>query len=229
MCGRYSITKPISQVLKTFDIMDVSNRECYMPHYNACPSLQLPVITNTAPKTLQFYKWGLIPTWAKNDSIGNKLINARSETIHEKPSFKAAFKNQRCLIPADSYYEWKKLGRNKIPYRILLPNEQLFAFAGIWSAWHQSPQKVVHTFTVITTNPHPKVAHIHQRMPVIMTPNSDISQQWLNLNISTKDALLLLQPYQGEMDYYTVSSKVNAVANNTADVVEKFSWGVLDF
>ena len=174
MCGRFQLS------VKGRHISERSNVEVfdefYKPNYNCAPSQKLPVITNTEPEKLSYFKWGLIPFWAKDPRIGFKLINTRAESIAEKPSFRTAFKKRRCLVPANGFYEWKK-DQNKTPYRIHFNRDELFAMAGIWETWKDGEDKLVHTFSIITTMPNALMEPIHQRMPVILPKEEE--QRWL--------------------------------------------------
>ena len=163
MCGRYTLAKPLKTIESHFAPVHI-NLE-YRPSYNIAPSQESPVIINrSGQRELTAMKWGLIPSWAKDEKT--KLINARSETAHEKPSFKNSLKNQRCLIPADGFLEWK--GKKKQPYYIQLKNQPLFAFAGLWSTWSNLEGKSLNTYTILTTEANEKLTPIHKRMPVIL-------------------------------------------------------------
>src|SRR5690606_10699784 len=134
-------------------------------------------ITNENPQELTYHRWGLIPSWAKDVSIGNKLINARSETADEKPSFRSAFKRRRCLIPADGFFEWQKQDKNKVPMFIHMKDQSVFAFAGLWEVWHSPEGDEIRTATILTTEPNDLMANIHNRMPVILP--RDAYEIWL--------------------------------------------------
>lgn len=216
MCGRYTIIAKAEEIEKRFN---VEVPELYTPSYNAAPTQILPVITNQRPEGLSFFKWGLIPSWAKDTSIGPKLINARSETISEKVSFKNALVHHRCLIIADGFYEWKRsTNKSKIPYRIFLNTKKLFAFAGLWEEYKDENQNLVHTFTIITTKANKVISNIHERMPVILDQDSE--KLWLSSEPSTAEQLELLKPYSGQkMEFHTVSHLVNAVSNNNVQLI----------
>ncbi|MBL7023410.1 MAG: SOS response-associated peptidase, partial [Candidatus Marinimicrobia bacterium] len=171
MCGRFTVIKSKEELEKRFGAKVSKNQ--YQKRYNAAPSQELPVITNSAPKLVQFYKWGLIPFWAKDKNIGYRLINAKAETITQKPSFRNAIKERRCLVCADGYYEWKNTKEGKIPYRISLKGDELFAFAGIWEVWSSSEGQRINSFSIITVESNEQVKGIHQRMPVILTPEEE--------------------------------------------------------
>lgn len=213
MCGRFQISVKGKHISERFNV-EVFD-ELYTPVYNAAPSQKLPVITNTEASVLSYFKWGLIPFWAKDPRIGFKLINARAESISEKPSFKNAFAKRRCLIPANGFFEWKKT--DKIPYRIFLKTEELFAFAGIWESWKDAGQQPIHTFSIITTSPNPLMASIHDRMPVILKKQHEAD--WLHepdLQMLNK----LLIPYEAqEMEAYPISKAVNNPANNGPEIL----------
>lgn len=216
MCGRYTIIAKAEEIEKRFN---VAVPETYSARYNAAPTQILPVITNESPKGLSFFHWGLIPGWAKDKSISSKLINARAETISEKASFKSALKNRRCLVIADGFYEWKRTTKkSKIPYRIILNSNRLFAFAGLWEEYEDENQEIVNTFTIITTNANTTVSKIHDRMPVIL--NQETEQEWLNASLSTEEHINLLQPYDAnKMEYHTISPLVNSVANDNPQLI----------
>lgn len=216
MCGRYTIIARAEEIEKRFS---VEVPESYAPSYNAAPTQILPVITNKNPKGVSFFQWGLIPTWAKDKSMGSKLINARAETITEKPSFKNAFRQRRCLVIADGFYEWKRSSKKiKIPHRILLQTKELFAFAGLWEEYQNEKKQLVHTFTIITTTANDTISGIHERMPVILEPDSE--QEWLSPSISDSEHLRLLKPCDAhKIEFYTVSSMVNSVGNNNPKLI----------
>lgn len=215
MCGRYSISTEIKLIEKRFKV-DTLN---YQPRYNAAPGQLLPVITNENPEGLSFFYWGMNPRWSNNGPVSKKLINARAETVNSKASFKHAFRRKRCLVLADGFYEWKAVGKKqKIPHRITLQGAEPFAFAGLWDEFEDEGQPI-HTFTIITTAANSLVQEVHDRMPVILTPDKE--QIWLSPK-GTEEALLeLLQPFPAEqMVHYSVSPKVNSVANEGPELID---------
>ncbi len=215
MCGRFQLSVKGKHISERFNI-EVFD-EMYKPGFNCAPGQKLPIITNTVPHQLSFFSWGLLPFWAKDSKIANKLINARAETIDEKPAFKAAFASRRCLIPANGFYEWKK-DKQKTPYRIFLKGEQLFAMAGLWEAWKDASGLVLHTFSIITTSPNALMKTIHNRMPVILKPEDE--DLWLS---PAKPEVLrsLLQSYEAEqMEAYPIGNLVNSPKNNSASIVD---------
>jgi len=213
MCGRYSFAIEDELIRERFGVTVRS--AIYKARYNCAPSQDLAVITNEEPSVLNFFRWGLIPFWAKDPSIGNKLINAKAETIHEKPSFKNAFRSRRCLVLSDGFFEWKKT-RDKIPYRITLKKGEPFAMAGIWEKWNSPEGLQVRSFSIITTGPNALMEKIHDRMPVILPSREE--RTWLG-NTGPDELLSLLKPYPaGEMEAYPVSRLVNNPKNDTPEI-----------
>jgi putative SOS response-associated peptidase YedK len=223
MCGRFTLTATFEEIMDRFDIQAFLEEENYAPSFNIAPSQSvLAVINDGKTNRMGFLKWGLIPPWAKDMSIGNKMINARAETIAEKPSFRNAFKKKRCLIIADSFYEWKRHeDKTKTPMRIKLKSDELFAMAGIWEGWRTPDGKVLYSCSVITTGPNELMKDIHDRMPVIL--RRDDERMWLNPSISeTNDLFQLLVPFdEALMESYEVSSLVNTPKNNSIELIQK--------
>lgn len=223
MCGRFTLTASIDEIIDRFAIQSFLAEEDYLPSYNIAPSQSvLAVINDGNMNRMGFLKWGLIPPWADNSSIGTKLINARAESITEKPSFRNAFKKKRCLIIADSFYEWKRRdGNNKTPMRIKLKENDLFAMAGIWESWKSPEGKAIYSCSVITTQPNELMKSIHDRMPVILKPDDE--KIWLNPAITDSDYLQqFLKPLEENlMEAYEVSSLVNSPKNNSIDLIQK--------
>ncbi len=217
MCGRYSFAPELKIVNEHYDItVDAGEIE---PNYNCAPSQMLPVITNKNPGKMMRFRWGLIPFWAKDPAIGNRLINARAETITEKGAFRSSFRQRRCLIPADAFYEWRKepLTGKKTPYRIFLKDRPLFSMAGIWDQWKNRDGEILHTFSIITTSPNELMAEIHHRMPVIIP--RDMEKHWLKSNDETQLAGML-RPFPAKlMDAYRISDMVNSPKNNTSEII----------
>jgi putative SOS response-associated peptidase YedK len=193
------------------------------PHWNLAPTQDLAVITNREPRKVQLFRWGLLPFWARSLKEGARMINARSDSVAEKPAFKKAFQRKRCLILADGFYEWKALDKKrKQPYFIGMRGRKPFAFAGLWESWRPPDgSEAVHTCSVITTDANRVLARLHDRMPVILPESS--WQQWLDREEERPDVLLpLLKPYpQDEMESFPVSTLVNSPANDTADVLQR--------
>lgn len=214
MCGRFQLSVKGKQISERFNV-EVFD-DLYKPSFNCAPSQKLPVITNIDSTNLSFFKWGLIPFWAKDPKVGFRNINTRSETIGEKPSFRNAFKKRRCLIPANGFYEWKK-DSNKTPYRIFLKNESLFAMAGIWETWKDAEGKETDTFSIITTSANSKIKEVHHRMPVILKPKDE--QIWLHEQDEKKLYELLKPLSEEKTDFYPISKLINKPINNSPDIV----------
>jgi putative SOS response-associated peptidase YedK len=213
MSSRYSISVSASVLEKRFEI-EVS--PAYKPRFNAAPAQLLPVVTNTGPQGLSFFYWGLAPKWAKNKTISEKIIQTRTESIEEKPLLKKALTKQRCLIPADGIYLWKKVGKKTlIPHRVTLRDTELFAMAGLWEEYDDENGELFHTFTLITTQANSLVSSFDERMPVII--KRALEKSWLSNEISQEQLLKSLTPYPSEqMDCFTISSRINALLNDDA-------------
>ena len=188
------------------------------PRYNIAPTQSVPVIV--AGDKLKIMDWGLIPFWVKEETTGNRLINARAETLAEKKSYRHNLKHRRCLIPADGFYEWEKKGREKIPYRFTLKDDKLFAFAGLWESRQSRTGEEIETFCIITTAANELVEKIHGRMPVILSREAE--KIWLDHEIDKPEILLpLLKPYPAEkMTATRVSRQVNSPANDHPGVLQ---------
>ena len=219
MCGRFTLTVDPGELQEAFNI-DIPSQ--YASRYNIAPSQPVAVIPNDGKHHLDFFVWGLIPSWAKDPSIGNRMINARAETLAEKPSFKNSFRRRRCLVLADGFYEWQKQdgGKGKIPMYIHLKTKKPFAFAGLWDLWHASDGSEIRSCTIITTEPNSMMASIHNRMPVILSPNA--YAVWLDPGEKPADQLsTLLKPYPAdEMLAYPVSRTVNSPNNDIPECIQ---------
>ena len=214
MCGRYSFAVEDELIKERFGVSVRS--AVYKARYNCAPSQNLAVITNTEPGILNFFRWGLVPFWAKDAKTGNKLINARSESILEKPSFRNAFRKRRCLVPADGFYEWRQ--PDKTPFRILLKDREPFSMAGIWEEWNDPEGGILRTFSILTTGPNELMEKIHNRMPVILQPGDE--GKWLN-ETSEIELNGLLKPFPPEgMMAYPVSRLVNSPSNDNPALLD---------
>lgn len=221
MCGRFTLTASLAEIAERFDAVYSIKPEDFSPSYNIAPSQSvLAVINNGKTNRMGFLRWGLIPPWAKDISIGYKMVNARAETLTEKPSYRQAFYKRRCLIVADSFYEWKQINNQKIPMRILLKSHGLFAMAGLWEHWTSPDGNSIFSCTIITTKPNQLMASIHDRMPVILKPEDE--KIWLNPSIRDPHVLKsLLKPYDSErMKAYEVSPLVNSPKNNSPELIQ---------
>ncbi len=215
MCGRYSFAIEDALILERFGLR--VRTAIYKARYNCAPTQNLAVIANEAPDELRFFRWGLIPYWAKDASIGNKLINARAETLVEKPSFKNAFRNRRCLVPATGFFEWKR-NAEKTPYHIMLKNGDPFCFAGLWDKWVTSDGEIIHSFTIITTSPNGLMEQIHDRMPVILPREQE--HRWIAPQ-PDPSLVELLKPFPaGMMKAYPISKLVNSARNDAPHILE---------
>ncbi len=210
MCGRYTLAVEMDELAERFGCPAV---ELVMkPRYNVAPSQVMPVVVSSAgQRQLQLMQWGLVPFWAKDRSIGNKLINARLETIEEKPAFKAAYRRRRCLVPATGYYEWQQQEKWKQPFYIHRPDQKLFAFAGLWDEWAQPGEEILYSFTILTTEPVPAIAHLHNRMPYILPFNQE--SLWLQGQSPP-------YPVAIQLDAYEISTLVNRPINDLLDCIK---------
>lgn len=210
MCGRFTLTAELAEIKEL--IAGLRGDIHLTPRYNIAPSQPVLTVLNDGSKELIFTRWGLIPSWAKDRTVGNRLINARSETVHQKPSFKDPLRRRRCLIVADGFYEWQGTHgkKPKIPWYIQLKSQKPFAFAGLWSSWiDTSSDEELVTSTIITTSANALLEKIHDRMPVILNPEH--YSEWLSAEEQPSEKLLpLLIPYPAdELQARMVSTTVN--------------------
>ena len=223
MCGRYTLTSPLEGVRQVFDFIEQPN---LAPRYNIAPTQEVAAVRlgDEGQRYFGWLRWGLIPAWAKDATIASRLINARGETVAEKPSFRAAFAKRRCLIPADGFYEWKTENGAKQPYRITMQagpekGARVFAFAGLWESWtNPEDQSIWQTCTIITTEANESLAAIHHRMPVILDPAD--YEVWLDPAQKREALVRLLVPYKTAMVSYRVSPTVNKAAVDDASLIE---------
>lgn len=221
MCGRFTLRAPASTVAEQFGLLDV---EPLQPRFNIAPTQSVAAVrrvpeSDQPARQLVLLKWGLVPSWAKDVKIGNSLINARAESVAEKPAFRAAFRRRRCLVVADGFYEWQRAGSKKQPYFIRLADDRPFAFAGLWEFWEGPDHSALETGTLITTDANELMEPIHNRMPVILAP--DDYDRWLDPAIQKPDQLQpLLRPYPSDaMLAYPVSTHVNSPRNEDAKCI----------
>jgi putative SOS response-associated peptidase YedK len=217
MCGRFVIAVSPEAVQAEFEL---NSTEGFTVSFNVAPTQYAPVITNEHPKKLSFYRWGLVPSWAKDISVGNKMINARADGIAEKPSFRSALKRRRCIVPVSGFYEWQKgEGKAKTPMYIHLKDAEVFGLAGLWEVWNSPDGDELCTFTIITTDANDFMTPIHNRMPVIL-PKADYAK-WLDPNeVEAKVLQPLLKPFDSrKMTAYEVSRAVNTPSINEPDLI----------
>ncbi|MBN1954908.1 MAG: SOS response-associated peptidase [Anaerolineae bacterium] len=219
MCGRFTLFVDPAGLLELFPWLELPGQ--WTPRYNVAPSQPVAAVPNDGQNRVDFFHWGLIPFWAKEPQIGSRMINARAETLAEKPSFKAAYRRRRCLVLADGFYEWRKEPgqRGKTPFYIHLESRDPFAFAGLWETWRAPGDAVIRSCTIITTAPNELVAPIHNRMPVILDPAA--YELWLDpVEREPNELQEWLRPYPAEqMAAYAVSAQVNDPGNDSPDCV----------
>lgn len=212
MCGRYTESRPLSEILERFQADPDQLQLDLQPRYNLAPTQPAPIVREVnGHRQLSLLQWGLVPSWSKDTAIGSRLINARVETVGEKPSFRAAYRKRHCLVVADGFYEWQRLESGKQPWRFTLKDGGLFAFAGLWEHWQQDGQ-TLETFTILTTDANDLVGRVHNRMPVILHPDQEAP--WLALEKTD------LSPLPADsMAGYPVSRAVNNPRNDSAELV----------
>jgi putative SOS response-associated peptidase YedK len=213
MCGRFSLTANEAELNLRFEL--AGGDAPYVPRYNGAPTQMMAVITGENPHKLSYLRWGLIPPWAKDISIGNKMINARAETITEKTSFRTPLFSKRCLVPADGFYEWQQ-NDGKQPFRIFIKDNPIFTMAGLWERWNSPQGQIIESFSIITTEANSFMKPIHNRMPVILKQADE--KTWLGSKNST-EILSLLKPCSSEEMYaYPVSRLVNSPRNDSPEI-----------
>jgi len=225
MCGRFTLTQP-AHIAATFGLDNFApvEPEFYEPRFNVAPTQRIVVIpTVDGQREARRMRWGLVPSWAKDSKIGANCINARADSITSKPAFRAAFQSSRCLIPADSFYEWQSGPQGKQPYRITLADGSMFAFAGLWERWRNpATDESIESCCIVTCDTNELTAKFHDRMPVIIAKED--YDTWLTG--TPEQALALLKPYPAdEMRAYPVSSRVNSPKNDSADLVTELQEG----
>jgi putative SOS response-associated peptidase YedK len=224
MCGRFTLRAPASVVAEQFALFELPP---FAPRFNVAPSqpiavVRLGVVGTEPQRALAWLRWGLIPSWAKDPAVGNRMINARSETVAEKPAFRTAFKRRRCLVVADGFYEWQKLGdgRRKQPYFIRMRDDRPFALAGLWESWEGADHSQLETCTILTTEANDLMRPIHDRMPVILP--TEHYDAWLDVSAGDAATLTpLLCPYPSEpMQAEPIGTYVNRPSNEGPKCIE---------
>jgi putative SOS response-associated peptidase YedK len=218
MCGRFSLSMDADELARLFGVarwVDVG------PRWNIAPMQEAATLVNGIREEVACasLRWGLVPGWAREESIGNRMINARSETAHEKPAFREALEFRRCAIPADGFYEWQARDGAKLPYRIV-PVPGIMAFAGLWEEWKREGGSILRTFTILTTSSNARLRRYHERMPVML--RVDAVERWLDAALTGREAMAFaLGPgAMEEVDVFRVSTRVNSPANEGAEIIE---------
>ncbi len=227
MCGRFILILEPGDFDDEIDLGGIP--ESYLPRYNIAPTQPVVIVRDLKVRKTEMFRWGLIPFWAKDQAIGSRMINARAETLADKPSFRNAFKLRRNLILTSGFYEWKTVsslanpkGKSKIPVLIHMKNRKPFAFAGLWEEWKSPDGNLVYSTTIITTSSNALISPFHDRMPVIL--EGDNRWKWLNSGLDLKAAQDLLKPFPADnMAYYPVSSLVNNPAYDLPECIEEIA------
>jgi putative SOS response-associated peptidase YedK len=218
MCGRFTLKAPPRTIQEHFLLPEIIDLP---PRYNIAPSQNIAVVRKLPEmnfRQLDMLRWGLIPHWAKDMKIGYKMINARGETLAQKPSFRAAFKKRRCLVVADGFYEWQHSGSSKQPYFVHFKDNSFFGFAGLWESWNSPDGNIMESCTIITTLPNELIKEIHDRMPVILHPEQ--YELWLHASSPEQSLLNLIMPYPAdEMAVYRISTEVNSPQNDSPNCI----------
>jgi putative SOS response-associated peptidase YedK len=223
MCGRARLSSDVSEIKIAFGIPPERPSPNFPPSWNVAPTDPLPIVrfdANEKQRSLEIMRWGLIPYWAKDIKIGFSTINARAEEVDTKPAFREAFRQRRCLVPLDSFYEWKKTPAGKQPYAIGLKGGGLMGMAGLWETWRSKDGERIRSFTIVTTMPNELCAELHNRMPVVLKPET--WPAWLGEQPATvKDLKAMLAPYpSNDMIAWPVSARVGSVKNNDPSLIE---------
>ncbi|HEV2160910.1 MAG TPA: SOS response-associated peptidase [Stellaceae bacterium] len=222
MCGRYKLTVPFREIVRLYNLTNSVNLPA---RYNIAPTQDVLAViydAETKQRRGEMMRWGLVPRWAKDVKIGYHLINAKAETVAEKPAYREAFKTRRCIIPADAFYEWQETGQSlKQPYAIVMKDRSIFGFAGLWENWiDKASGEVIRSCTIITTEPNALLAPIHNRMPAILAPEN--YAKWLGRMPATVNQLrAMLRPYPArEMEAFKIGPRIGNVKNDDASLVE---------
>lgn len=217
MCGRFALAY-VRAFHTRFEVID--DQAKVEPRFNIAPTQHVPVIVRESPNKIVQMRWGLVPFWAKDTKIGNKMINARAESVATKPAFRASLKRRRCLVPATGFYEWRRSGKVKTPFYVRLKDDSMFAFAGLYDNWRSPEGDVLQSFTIVTTAANPFMAKIHDRMPVILRKEHE--GLWLNGEQLNEDQLrLVFKPFpSGRMESHIVSKDVNNPRNDFESLID---------
>lgn len=221
MCGRFERSSPLEVLKAEFRV--AQSAADLPPRYNIAPSQEILILNDEGRRQFVTCRWGFLPSWARDPSIGSRMINARAETVATKPAFRSAFKKRRCLVVADGFYEWQKRGNKKIPVYIHLKSARPFGLAGLYGAWVSAAGEKICTCTIITTSANDLIAPVHDRMPAIISKEQE--DAWLDPGLSDEMLLLdMLRPYPSEeMELYEVSAKINSPRYDSPDAVKPLS------
>ena len=214
MCGRKTLTREMQSIIEELAIEEWENPDNYIPNYNIAPTQSSPILIDNGKRIVKLMRWGLIPSWAKDDKFGARMINARIETLTEKPSYRNLVSSNRCIVITDGYYEWKKDGVRKIPYYFKDPKGKLLPMAGLYAVWKHPDGYLLPSYTVITKEAQKDIAIIHNRMPVIL-PQKHLDEWLKTENFSVSEALELAKNTNQILEKYPVSPLVNYVKNNS--------------
>lgn len=227
MCGRFILTVDLARILESFDA-HFNERRDFAPRYNIAPTQEIPVIVSdsTSLRSLQWMRWGLIPSWSKPPAKGTGLTNARAESAAEKPSFRSPFRERRCIIPASGFYEWQKIGKGKIPHLIEVVDQPVFAMAGLWDQWRvrdlagSLTGEILETCTILTVEAVHELQWLHHRMPRILSPHE--IEKWLNPATDPKALEQWIQatPSQLQIRFRALSRKVNSSEQDSPDLIQ---------
>ncbi len=219
MCGRYSLIADLSELARQYEFD--GDIDAFDKRYNIAPTQEVLTVVGGETRRAGFMRWGLIPHWAKDTKIGRRMINARAETVAEKPAFRDALRRRRCLVLADGFYEWQKSGQSKSPMRVAMRSGQPFAFAGLWSVWKDPEGNRIPSCTIITTSANDLLRPIHHRMPAILP--RDAEDLWLDENVDDPAVLSsVLAPYADDaLEVRAVSPLLNSVANEGPELIAR--------
>jgi putative SOS response-associated peptidase YedK len=216
MCSRYTLTHNREKIIKRFGVKMADN---WKPRYNIAPSQEMIVITNASPDKASLFRWGFIPNWSNDEKVGFTMFNARAENILSKALFRESIRSKRCLIPADGFYEWKKAGKNKTPFRVTLSSDEAFSFAGIWDSWERKDGEIINTYSIITTTANELMQELNDRMPVILP--KDLEKDWLRQDLKDNDISDMMRQYDSsKMTFYEAHKNVNKTDYDTLECIQ---------
>jgi len=219
MCGRKTLTKDMQSIIEELAIEAWKNADNYLPNYNIAPTQNSPILIDNGKRIIKEMRWGLIPSWAKDEKFGARMINARIETLLEKPSYRNLVSSNRCIVIADGYYEWKNESNKKVPYYLRDPNDKLLSMAGLYDVWQNPNGLFVQSYTIITKSAQNNLSNIHNRMPVIL-PQEHLNTWLKNEKHSESNALELANNSMPDLEYFPVSLLVNSVKNNSPECLK---------